>query len=148
MGVSLARRRKIDYVIKNLKWSERRAINKALEKINPMITDALLEREKGYPTFEQAFKLKDVQVMIDMYRERFNAVDELMIRYDLCPLFNATEENDPYLLKSCVDYNLWTKERHIDVIKKELDGSTFAAYVPLKYSEYLAQKALEEKNNE
>lgn len=148
MGITLARRRKIDYIIKNLKFLQKREVNKALDKINPMITDALLEREKGYRTFKETFKLEDVQTMIDMYRERFEAINQIMIKYDLCPLFQCDEEHDPYLLNSCVEYNLWSKERHIDVIKKELDGSTFDAYVPVKYSEWLKAQALEDKSAE
>ena len=142
--------RMIDYYVKNLSFDARQEIFQALERVNVLAVEKMLEKESGYPRF-RSVGYSDADIASHLHKKslHFARVNELMIKNERPPLFDdpsdtyqsslryveimrcyRQSENDskyPYL----TDFG---KEREwVDVLIEKM-GCTWEDYIPEAYT--------------
>lgn len=142
--------RMIDYYVKNLSFDARQEIFDALEKVNVLAVEKMLEKESGYPRFRSVgYSDGDIASHLRKKAQHFARVNELMIENGRPPLFDdpsdtynsslryvelmrryRQSENDSKY-PSLTDFG---KEREwVDVLVEKM-GCTWNDYIPESYS--------------
>ena len=141
--------RMIDYYVKNLPFDARQEIFNALERVNVLAVEKMLEKEEGYPGFRSVgYTNEDIEVHLRKKSLHFERVNELMIKNGRPPLFtdpaNTYESSLRYVeimrryrqsendskYPSLTDFG---KEREwVDVLIEKM-GCTWDDYIPEHY---------------
>ena len=89
--------RMIDYYVKNLPFDARQEIFYALERVNVLEIEKMLEKEAGYPRF-RSVGYSDEMIASHLKKKslHFARVNELMIKNERPPLFD-----DPFDTYAC-----------------------------------------------
>ncbi len=142
--------RMVDYYVKGLPFDARQEIFNALEKVNVLAVEKMLEKEEGYPRFRSiGYSDEDIASHLRKKSLHFEHINELMIKNGRPPLF--TDPTDTYesslryveimrryrqsendsKYPSLTDFG---KEREwVDILIKKM-GCTWDDYVPESYS--------------
>ena len=141
--------RMIDYYVKNLSFDARQEIFDALERVNVLAVEKMLEKEAGYPRFRSVgYSDEDIASHLRKKALHFLRVNELMIKNGRPPLFDdpfdtytsslryveimrryRQSENDSKY-PSLTDFG---KEREwVDVLIEKM-GCTWDDYIPEHY---------------
>ena len=142
--------RMIDYYVKGLPFDARQEIFNALERVNVLAVEKMLEKEEGYPRFRSVgYTNEDIEVHLRKKSLHFERVNELMIKNGRPPLFtdpaNTYESSLRYVeimrryrqsendskYPSLTDFG---KEREWVNILIEKMGCTWDDYIPESYS--------------
>ena len=142
--------RMIDYYVKGLPFDARQEIFNALERVNVLAVEKMLEKEEGYPRFRSVgYTNEDIEVHLRKKSLHFERVNELMIKNGRPPLFtdpaNTYESSLRYVeimrryrqsendskYPSLTDFG---KEREwVDILIEKM-GCTWDDYIPESYS--------------
>ena len=142
--------RMIDYYVKGLPFDARQEIFDALERVNVLAVEKMLEKEVGYPGFRSVgYSDEDIASHLKKKSLHFARVNELMIKNGRPPLFtdpaNTYESSLRYVeimrcyrqketdskSPSLTDFG---KEREwVDALIKKM-GCSWNDYVPESYS--------------
>ena len=87
--------RMIDYYVKNLPFDARQEIFNALEKVNVLAVEKMLEKESDYPSF-RSIGYSDETIASHLRKKslHFQRVNELMVKNGRPPLF--ADPSDTY----------------------------------------------------
>lgn len=139
----------IDYYVKNLPFDARQEIFNALEKVNVLAVEKLLEKEKGYPRFRSVgYSDEDIASHLKKKSLHFQWVNELMVKNGRPPLFadpsdtyesslryveimrryRERESDSPY--PSLTDFG--KRREMVDVLIEKM-GCTWNDYIPERY---------------
>lgn len=141
--------RMVDYYVKNLPFEARHEIFAALDKINALTIEKILEKDKGYPRYRSVgYTDEDIANQLRKMSVRFQKVNELMIQHNRPPLFAVTtdvyacsrrfveimrryrESESDSALPSLTDCGV--RPEMVDVLTKIM-GCTWQDYVPQTY---------------
>lgn len=126
--------RSLDYYLKDMPYDGKRQVLLEMDKINAVMVQQLLEREKDYPTLRSmGFTDNEIQEYVDSSVETFQNVNKAMADNEREPLFQTPEDtfasSQAYvnLLKMKTDEELieefgcTIEEYQPKIIKKKLD---------------------------
>lgn len=87
--------RMVDYYVKGLSFDARQEIFKALERVNVLAVEKMLEKEAGYPRFRSVgYSDEDIASHLRKKALHFARVNELMVKNGRPPLF--ADPSDTY----------------------------------------------------
>lgn len=140
----------IDYYVKNLPFDARQEIFNALERVNVLAVEKMLEKEEGYPRFRSVgYSDEDIASHLKKKSLHFARVNELMVKNGRPPLFadpfdtyksslryveimrryRECESDSPY--PSLTDFG--KRRETVDVLIEKM-GCTWNDYIPESYS--------------
>jgi len=143
--------RMIDYYVKSLPFDARQEIFSALEKVNVLAVEKMLEKEAGYPGYRSiGYSDEDIASHLRKKSLHFERVNELMIKNGRPPLFadpsdtyacsiryveimrryRESESDSPY--PSLTDFG--KRREMVDVLVEKM-GCSWSDYVPQYYTE-------------
>lgn len=142
--------RMVDYYVKGLPFDARQEIFNALERVNVLAVEKMLEKEEGYPRFRSVgYSDEDIASHLRKKSLHFKRVNELMIKNGRPPLFtdpaNTYESSLRYVeimrryresdgdsvFPSLTDFG--KRREMVDVLTKKM-GCSWKDYVPESYS--------------
>lgn len=143
--------RMIDYYVKNLPFDARQEIFKALERVNVLAVEKMLEKETGYPRFRSVgYSDEDIASHLRKKSLHFERVNELMVKNGRPPLFADPSDTYESSLRyveimrryreresdssypSLTDFG---KQREMVDVLIEKMGCTWNDYIPESYSD-------------
>lgn len=141
--------RMVDYYVKHLPFDARQDIFTALDQINPLTIEKILEKVKGYPRYRSVgYTDEDIANQLRKMSVRFQKVNELMIQHNRPPLFADTtdvyacslrfveimrryrERESDSALPDLTDFGV--RREMVDALIKIM-GCTWQDYVPQTY---------------
>lgn len=142
--------RMVDYYVKNLPFDARQEIFAALERVNVLAVEKMLEKEAGYPRFRSVgYSDEDIAHHLSKKSLHFQRVNELMIKYGRPPLFadpsdtyesslryveimrRYRERESDSIYPDLTDFG--KKREMVDVLIEKM-GCTWEDYVPENYT--------------
>ncbi len=141
--------RMIDYYVKHLPFDARQEIFGALEKVNVLAVEKMLEKEAGYPGYRSiGYSDEDIAHHLRKKSLHFERVNELMVKNGRPPLFadpsdtyacslryveimrRYRERESDSVFPSLTDFG--KRREMVDVLIEKM-GCTWDDYIPESY---------------